>query len=180
MSSILKTFSALSLLLASLNVVGAAECVQEVKFQFDDRTWEKGYENADKEASITEYALKGETVGDWSELVSVQKLVPISSIDTYYDVFMQKLNEAVAPEKAESKIISKKDDSILFEWWIDKGPEAQHEWFKLFQTPDSTLILRYTTKKLDDVEKVRGTWEKILNDATYTQSGECKKVKKVT
>lgn len=170
-----KTFSACCALFLSVQMLGATECEQQLKFSFDDRTWEKGFEQNEKDSSIIEYTLKGETVNDWTELVSVQKLIPISSKDLYYNIFIQKLKESVSPEKVESKIISKNDDSMVFEWWIDKGPEAQHEWFKLIQTPDSTLVLRYTTKKLDQIDKIRDTWEKILKDATYTQSGDCKK-----
>lgn len=175
MTRFIKTFSLFSIIFLSLQFLDAAECDQQLKFSFDDREWIKGFEQNEKGSSIVEYTLKGETVDNWNELVSVQKLIPISSLDLYHEVFIKKLGESVNPEKVESKIITKNDDSMLFEWWINKGADAQHEWFKLIQTPESTLVLRYTTKKLGDVDKIRPTWEKILNDATYTQTGDCKK-----
>jgi hypothetical protein len=153
------------------------ECEESLQFSFDNRPWKRAFENSNSQASIVEFTLKTENVDNWTELVTVQKLVPISAtVENYYLEFMHNLRKAVNPEKVYSRLINKNDTSGLFEWWIDgKGPNAQHEWFKLIKTPNATLILRYTTKKLDDVEKVRGPWEKILNAAVYLKQGCPKK-----
>lgn len=154
--------------------LGAKErstCEERLQFTFDDRQWEKGFEKQTSEASIIEFTLKGEDVNHWTELVTVQQFPKIAfTVEEYYKTFMQDLKASVQPAQVQSKIISQTPDSIFFEWWISgQTPHAQHEWFRLFKTPQSTLVLRYTTKKLNDVEKVRGTWEKILQDAKYSQ-----------
>lgn len=161
----------------------AATCEENIQFSFDNRDWIQAFENQKDKTSIVEYIVKGDNIDHWSELVSVQKLVPLgaTSVDQYYDEYVKALKIAVSPTEVHSRVIHKndspllKDNFILFEWWIDgESPDAQHEWFKLIKTPHSTWVLRYTTKKLNDVEKVRKTWEKILDEATYTTNGQCK------
>ena len=44
------------------------------KLYFDDRNWEIGYQASNHISSLIEYVLKGETVHNWSELVSVGSL----------------------------------------------------------------------------------------------------------
>lgn len=138
-------------------------------FSLDTSQWKQAFKNSNEQASIVEFTLKDENVDNWSELVTVQKFPPIaSSVEQYYLEFLRSLKKAVSPAQVYSRVINKKNNSLLFEWWISDGSQAQHEWFKLIETPHSTMILRYTTKKLDQVEKVRSKWEKILDDSTYS------------
>jgi hypothetical protein len=53
------------------------------------------------------------------------------------------------------------EKTILFEWWT----EEQHAWVKVLENVQSVSALSYTTKKINDVEKVRTTWERILQEA---------------
>jgi hypothetical protein len=157
-------------------VLQANECQESLIFSYDDKKWNLGFEDSDEDSSLIEFVPQGETVNDWTEMVSVQRLQKIDNVQDYYKIFMEQLRLAVNPQKVDSKILSSSKDSLLFEWWI--GPdnqEAQHEWFRLIVTPNSTLILRYTTKKLDEVEKVGPIWSKILQDATIQQEGDCPK-----
>lgn len=142
------------------------ECKENLLFSFDNREWVKGFENENDEGSIIEFTLKNESVDNWSELISVQRFFSIDNLEIFYQLFLKDLKKSIAPAEVQSKLISQNDQVIFFEWWVDGDKAvAQHEWFKMMKAPCSTLILRYTTKKLEDVEKVRGTWEKILNEA---------------
>lgn len=167
----------LLLSLQFFNGLMAKECQEQLFFTFDEREWEKGFEEGDKQQFILEYVLKGETVNKWSELVTVQRFLGLNaSVNDYYKIFIEELKKSVFPADVHTKILERSSNSMLFEWWIDKeSPHAQHEWFKLFQTPYSLFILRYTTKQMDDVEKVRKTWEKNLQNAKVTSDGNCKK-----
>lgn len=160
-------FLCLCLAFQFINCAETKECEELLKFTFDDRDWEKGFDDTNAEGSILEFTLKGESVDNWSELISVQRFTNVNaSTNEYYKLFIKELEKAVKPDEVHTRLISRDKDSIFFEWWIDKGSKsAQHEWFRLFKTPDSILVLRYTTKQLDDVEKVRPTWEKILQNA---------------
>lgn len=144
------------------------DCEEHLEFYLDVSKWKQAFKNSNEQASIVEFTLKNEKVENWSELVTVQKFPPLgSTVEQYYQEFIRDLENTVSPDQVYSRVIKKNDNTVLFEWWIsEKSPFAQHEWFKLIQTPHSTMILRYTTKKLDQVEKVRSTWEKILDSAT--------------
>lgn len=151
------------------------DCEESIQFKFDERPWKKAFEDSTENATIIEYTLQGETTDNWTELVSLQRLVPIDATpEEYYNEFVKKIKETVTPAQVDSRVINSSENSIFFEWSVAKDSHyAQHEWFKLFKTPLSTLVLRYTTKKLNDVEKERPVWEKILNEATYKKSGPC-------
>ncbi|MGE4573189.1 hypothetical protein [Parachlamydia sp.] len=170
---ILSFFIALTLI--SSSVIESKECREQLKFSFDDREWKEDFQSNDQIGSITEYTLKNETVTDWSELVTVQKLIPIkvSAYDYYLD-FVKGLKKEVNPLEVRSQVLKQSEDDILFEWSISgRDGLSQHEWFRLIKTPQSTWVLRYTTKKLQDVEKQRPIWEKILNSATLVREGDC-------
>jgi hypothetical protein len=151
------------------------ECEEQVLFAFDGRDWDQAYDATKGDTSIIEFVPKGDDIDNWSELVSIQKLSQFdATVDEYYDAFIDEMKKEVSPDEVNSKVISKDDDkSIFFEWWINEGKNAQHEWFKLIKTPQSVLVLRYTTKKMDDVENVRSTWEKILSESSYQLVGDC-------
>lgn len=145
-------------------------CLEHIHFNFDERDWEKGFQDSNQETSITEFVLKGENVDSWTELVSVQKLIPIESTDIYYKEFIKQLKKAVAPSAVHSHIIQNSEGVLFFEWWIlPPSPQAQHEWFKLFKTSEGTYVLRYTTKKMNTVEKARPIWEMILEKASINE-----------
>lgn len=169
----MKIFYFLFFLFASCFAAETKDCVELLKFTFDDRDWVPGFDQSTPEGAIIEYTLKGETVDNWSELVTVQRFVNVkANVNEYYSLFIKELQKSVKPAEVHTRVISRDAEGIFFEWWIDKGePTAQHEWFRLFKTPESLLILRYTTKQLDDLEKTRETWEKILKRATISE--EC-------
>lgn len=168
MLSLQKNFTLLAIFLcahfASANEV--VDCHEHLEFFLDLRDWKQAYKNSNDFGAIVEFTLKNETVHNWSELVTVQKLPPIEgTVDQYYRIFMDNLKSTVSPNQAYSRIIKKGDDYLFFEWWISHGIFAQHEWFKLIKSPCFTWILRYTTKNLDQVEKIRDQWEKIVDSA---------------
>ncbi|MBS4168627.1 hypothetical protein [Parachlamydia sp. AcF125] len=177
MPSFLKIFSFLcTLLLMSSSLVEGKERVERLLFSFDNREWKAGFQRSDPISSITEYTLNDEAVDNWTELVTVQKLVPITiSAYEYYAEFIKSLKKGVNPAEVKSNVLKQKENDLLFEWAIPgNGPLAQHEWFRLIKTPQSTWVLRYTTKKLNEVEKQRPIWEKILDSAFLECSGEGK------
>lgn len=168
MKHVLKFIFILAPLLLSVEFsqLNAKAAEKQLQFSFDDRVWEKGFENASDGEMIIEYTLKGETVHDWTELVTVQKFpaTPMTPLQ-FYKNFIASFQAAGNKEGFNSKIIEKGRSGIFFEWTIAKGPSAEHEWLRLLKTPQATWVLKYTTKKLNEVDKVRPIWEKILNEA---------------
>lgn len=152
------------------------ECEELLHFKFDDRDWKNAFEDSNESASIMEFTLTNENINNWTELVTVQKLPAIQGTPKdYYQKFIEVLSKNVEPAKVESKVIHETPDSIFFEWWInDDKTLDQHEWFKFFDTKRSSWILRYTTKNVDDLDKVRSIWEKNLDAASIELRGNCK------
>ena len=175
----IKRYTGFLLLLVSLFQLTEAkeECKQNIVFSFDDRDWEVGYEASNDETAMVEFVLKGENVENWKELVTVQKVsFTQGSLDDYYKVFLKLLKESVAPALVNSKLIRKTSDTVFFEWWISgQGPQTQHEWMKIFKIDGGAISLRYTTKNVDQVEKVRKVWEKNIDESKYVQEGDCQK-----
>ncbi|CRX38104.1 hypothetical protein [Estrella lausannensis] len=107
-----------------------------------------------------------ETSTNWQEALILhyvaQEKVPL---EIYYHNFMVLLNKK-SGGLFKSKIVKSTSDSLIFEWWIDTDiPDAQHGWVKIFYSGDGLGFIRYTTKNVDLVEKIRPIWENIL--ATY-------------
>ncbi len=148
-----------------------------IKFAKDDREWHLDYQNSSGSSFIAEFTLEGETVNDWSELITVQAIsVPSPSLRKYYSEFIRNLKDAAVEHEVQKRLILKERKSIFFEWWIhEDSPEAQHEWVRAFKREDRIYILRYTTKKIHEVEKVRPIWEKNLRKARL-KSGSIKNV----
>lgn len=154
-------------------LIAAQEWQENISFSFDERDWEIGFQNSTDQSSIIEFRLKEETIENFSELVTVQVLPCHLTMTQYYKEMCQSLKNA-SQNRFGSKIIKSEPDSMLFEWWIDKGELAQHEWFRIIKKGNRAFILRYTTKKMDQIEKVRGVWEKKLQEAKLISTSELK------
>lgn len=105
-----------------------------------------------------------ETSENWKEALILhyvaQEKIPL---EIYYHNFMVLLNKK-SGSLFKSKIIKSSADSLIFEWWVDTDiPDAQHGWVKIFYTDDGLGFIRYTTKNVDLVEKIRPIWENILS-----------------
>lgn len=132
-------------------------------FDLDLHLWKLAFKNSNPQASLVEFILKEESLQNWTEMVTVQKIpASLNTVGQIYSDFMKGLL-SIGP--IQSRVISLKEGALLFEWWILDSPFAQHEWFKIIKTPRSIMTLRYTTKKMDQVEQVRSVWEEILEDS---------------
>lgn len=110
---------------------------------------------------------KGQTSADWQEALVIhhvsQEKIPL---EIYYHNFMVLLNKK-SGGLFKSKIVKSGENELIFEWWIETDiPDAQHGWVKVFYSEDGLGFMRYTTKNVDLVEKIRPIWENIFS--TYT------------
>lgn len=135
-------------------------------FNIDGRKWKVGHEVKEEGGLIREYVLENEDPNSWTELFSIQQFsdVPVSP-NEFYKLFVDGLKQSVPQNKVESRVITESPNMLLGEWWIhDKSQNDQHEWIKIFKEGNEVLIVRYTTKKIGEVDSVRKKWEDILKN----------------
>ncbi len=85
---------------------------EKIIFDFDGREWVADYANANKEMQLVEYVLKGESVFNWSEMVTIQTFPfkpdedLLNSINNNY-INQYNLGEVIELFKSNTKIIDK-------------------------------------------------------------------------
>lgn len=133
----------------------------------DGRNWKLGYNAKNDQMSLSEYIIEGESLENWTELVSVMAVWPSDmTLEQYFDSFVQNLKKLIPSSEIQAKIIERGPNTLLAEWWLDdKSPNSQHEWIQLFRGSSTIYSLRYTTKNLESIDAKRPIWEKILKDA---------------
>ena len=139
---------------------------ERIEFSLDGRDWSEGYKSSSNGYFVFELVLPGETVHNWSELVTIQKLPPLEiAFQDYYDNFIAGVKNI--DQSFQGRILAQDNESIFFEWWTNDSlsPQRQHEWFKLIKTLYGVFIFRYVTKKIDTVDQIRPVWEKIMREA---------------
>ncbi len=133
--------------------------------ELDPQSWKLGYEATDDSMSLYEYTLNNETVDNWTELVTIHYSPPLQiTLARYFNQCLTFLRHLSSEYPLNTRIISSSKTSLFFEWWINEGSLAQHEWCSIISAPDALFLVRYTTKKLDKVEEIRPLWEKLLSE----------------
>ncbi len=151
---------------ANLNTIDTTSPIV-FSIEADGRNWKLGYNAKNDQMSLSEYVLEGENLENWTELVSVMAVWPSEiTLQQYFDSFVESLNKLLPDSKIQTRIIERGPNTFLAEWWLDdKSTNAQHEWIQLFRDQSTIYSLRYTTKKLENLEAKRTVWESILKDA---------------
>lgn len=132
-------------------------------------------EGDDKAKSMTViYVPAGTTLDDAKETFGAVKVdLGGGEID---QASIQKMYEMQFPTlKAKVTVLDKSDDSLTYEWSLSDGDkEAVHGWTRIFSTPDQTILLTYQTEKIDEVEKAKPIWLKVLKDAKVVDAAPAK------
>lgn len=133
-------------LLFSSSVVSA---IDRPVFEYDERKWELGYQASHNGAQIEEYVLSGETVEDWSELVTWQYLPNFQERADALTFMKQlrKLRQARDPEVVW-EVIEKDHQSVLYKWESFNNPTTGDylELARIVEDTDGMHIFHYTAK----------------------------------
>jgi len=160
------------LVVAGLFLCPCGACSAEnVDLKFDNRQWELAFSDATESQSIQEYVLVGETIDNWTELVTVQIFYGLQT-QTTCEQYMEKMMEMlknVCPTTAAT-VISKGENEILFSWEIKDcpGQENQFEIDRVLAGKEALYILHYVTKKPIASSGKRDEWVKALSSAKLT------------
>lgn len=164
---IIRNLTALGLLLCSYAVI-ANESAKPV---FDNREWELGWTieqeaNAPKNGQIyEEYVLKGETVQNWSELVTIQFFPDLNkktTLENFEALNKKELSKTCPSVKWRS--LSNTEDERIWEWDVKdcKAAADQSDLTRIVKTDKGVFVFHYGIKKSPMPEDKKKEWEKNL------------------
>lgn len=132
-------------------------------FEFDDRNWRIGYQSSDSKQAIREYVLNGETVDNWTQLVTSHFVVAKES----FEAMVKTVTEALKRKCPSSRVsvIEQSHDSVIIEWQSPPcGNEPpQHEIRRLKPVYGGLLSLAYVQKTRELSADRRNSWLSILH-----------------
>lgn len=145
---------------------------EQIAVHLDDREWEIGYKAKDDTQGIAEFVLKGETIQNWTELVTAQTFFGLQKKAAAKDLAQAVIKDikSICPD-AICNIIKNGSKDLLFEWEIKNcpGQEDQHEISRVISGKEGIHLVHYVTKKLPLSPEKRNEWIKLLSLAALTK-----------
>ena len=149
------------------NVTEQEEGEEQADLLFDHRNWVLDFIDEQDNAIMQEYVLDGETVDNWTELVTIQHFTnQPKTIAEFIDEFKKMLSQSVSANALEFKIIHESEDSIIYNFTIDGDPiqPNQTELGHIFKTKTGIGFIHFAEKKERmDVQK-RKEWIELIKD----------------
>jgi len=135
-------------------------------FTFDSRQWQLGSQSADREGAVREYVLNGQTVENWSELVTSLYLAGNVAPRALFEQFRRDLSRGCPSLRVS--IIEESAENIIFEWQHEgcQGFPAQHEIRRIARGQTGTLTLSFVEKTRQLTPDKRAIWISIIKAAS--------------
>jgi hypothetical protein len=167
-------------LLVAFVLLGAfsVEAAEPIRFEFsgekieiktDGRKWEEGFRDDAGTKGLVEYVIAGETVKDWSELVTVnyfQGLEGADLMDRFVTFTKQGLYKQCGAVKWED--LATKKDGVIYAWTAQQcqgGWPDQTEVARVIKGKKGLYVLHYATKKVPMPKENRSAWFSLLGKA---------------
>ena len=135
------------------------------QFTLDGRNWVAANKAGDAKKNIHEYILEGESLTNWSEMVTSHYEARPVAPKALFEQMKKGLSKDCAT--LQIGIIQESADDLVFEWRHNgcNGYPAQHEIRRIVRTKRGTLMLSYVrkTERLTDEEFSR--WLAIIQTA---------------
>lgn len=138
----------------------------------DEREWQVGYSNTEGNQVILEYVIAGETVQNWSELVTMQVISNVSpaySADKFVtDIANQHKSKNPGCTTVSHKILASTPTEILYEQELADCAPYRDEYSirKAIRGPRTLTEVSYSkTTALSDNEKRK--WAEIVGRTTF-------------
>lgn len=144
---------------------------QTAKPVFDNREWELGWTiaqeaNAPQNGQVyEEYVLKGETVQNWSELVTIQFFPDLNkktTLENFEALNKKELSKTCPSVKWRS--LSNTEDERMWEWDVKdcKAAADQSDLTRIVKTDKGVFVFHYGIKKSPMPDDKKKEWEKNL------------------
>ena len=138
------------------------------RFNFDSRQWELENQGTMRSGGVlANYVLRGQTVHNWTELVSTQyHKGSLVAPNASFEVLRRHLSRDCPSLRMST--IEESTDNIIFEWRHDgcQGHPPQHEIGRLSRGRTGSLSLTYVEKTTQLASEKRSTWISIIRAAT--------------
>ena len=144
---------------------------------FDDRSWKLGWSQNKDGGVFEEYILDGETVENWSELVTIQFFPGLNkkiNIDIFEASQKTELTSICPSIKWES--ISQSDDERIWKWTIsgDPGQPDQSEIARLKRTEEGFHLWHYAIKRSPIPSEKEKVWLENLKSIKMIKNGQAR------
>lgn len=141
--------------------------VKSMKFHLGN-PWREGYRMMNSTNALTEYIIPPETVQDYQQLFSTQRLFKLGE-QTSAREMMNRMKSLVEKsyQLEEWNVIEDGEDDILYEWRVAKSDNtpAQHEINRMVRGGRDMHRLGYVSRKLPLKAADREEWIKRLKSA---------------
>ncbi len=152
-------------LILTFGGLGAVKTV--VDFGLDKSRWDIAYEGEVDNFKIIEYVPKGQSIENWSELISVVAYDGVSvSPGSVFKSMIEEIKYRDPDSTVESSILENGEDSLIAVWNLknSKTPEERN-WIKIFAKNNELHTLLVTSKQCKEAEPKSKVWEKMLKNA---------------
>ena len=124
--------------------------------------WEIGFAGDQGDDAIAEFVRPGETVENWTELVTMQSFMKLPSRNLRLDVLMDGLRSQMAQRCPDVvwDVLESSEREVLYEWRIrDCAPHPdQHEIALLFENQTTVFRVAYSARGGDISEETKTRW----------------------
>lgn len=158
----IKTFG---VLMAVLLLPLSAEAAEKPEMHFDNRPWKIGFQGQEGNQKLIEFVVDGETVENWTELVTIQMFVGMTApVDRWLAGFKEQMEKDVKPTKWNA--IRSSESDVLFEWEIKGHPAIpdQYEIDRLIQGKEGFYFFHYANKNTNISAADRENWIRLMGD----------------
>ncbi|MCZ6718090.1 MAG: hypothetical protein O6944_02910 [Gammaproteobacteria bacterium] len=136
--------------------------IERVRFDFDGRKWSEGY----SDQIVKEFVLPGETVENWTELVTIQTFPGMQTRMTAKKLmlrFKKKITRKDCPDVMWN-VITESEEEVVYEWrTIDcPGWDNQYEVSKVIRGKTGIHRSAYTNRELPISEDQRNRWIDLI------------------
>ncbi len=118
----------------------------------DKWTFDNKYEN--EQCSSYFYTIEGETVNNWTELLTTINMNRINiTLESYCTDMLSAIQSNHPNETIDSQVIDEDETSLFFEWWTkNQSKNPRHDWIRIINGEEKTFVICYSAKKLGDIE----------------------------
>ena len=145
---------------------------EALQWSFKNGHWEPGYTQEIRgKYRIVEFVPKGESVEDWSELITIQTFANTSGSPEAFINQLKTLREKKCPGSTIWSVIAKDERSMLYEWKAKPcaGWPDQHEISRILYGKWNRWRIAYTAKVQEISTEKRNMWIRSLSKATIKE-----------